>query len=274
MTPSHRLPAWLLLLSLSACAGPSREAADPAPTAPRFVLLGELHDNPQHHRDRAQRLRELIAREPRTVVVVEQLERGQVLTPGEQAPLEGRLLAAGFDAKSWRWPLHEPVFAATLAAGAPLQGGNLPREQVRRIVREGDTVWPAELLALRQASTWDEPRQQRLQQDIQDGHCGALPAAMLPGMVQAQRARDAAMAQALLDAARQGARQVVLIAGNGHVRRDLAVPLYLQAAGVPAAQIRAVAYLERDSAVPAGAYDAVERAAAPPREDPCAAFKR
>ena len=61
-----------------------------------------------------------------------------------------------------------------------------PREQVRRIVREGDAVWPAELLALRQASTWDEPRQQRLQQDIQDGHCGAMPDAMLPGMVNAR----------------------------------------------------------------------------------------
>lgn len=275
MTPSRRLPVWLLCLSLGACASPPPESeAQAMPPAPRFVLLGELHDNPQHHLERAQRVRELIAREPRTVVVVEQLERGQRLSPGDPAPLEERLRAAGFDAKSWRWPLHEPLFAATLAAGAPLQGGNLPREQVRRIVREGDAAWPTELLALRQASAWDESRQQRLQQEIQDGHCGAMPVAMLPGMVQAQRARDAALAAALLETARQGARQVVLIAGNGHVRRDLAVPLYLQAAGVPAWQIRVVAYLEPDSAVPAQAYDAVERAPAPKREDPCAAFQR
>ena len=61
---------------------------------------------------------------------------------------------------------------------------------------------------------------------------------------------------------------------NGHVRRDVAVPVYLQAAGVPASDIDAVAYLEPGGATPAGGYDRIERAPAPTREDPCAPFKR
>lgn len=47
-----------------------------------------------------------------------------------------------------------------------------------------------------------------------------MPMQMLPGMRLAQRARDAA----LLYTVRTSARPVVLIAGNGHVRKDYGVP--------------------------------------------------
>ncbi|MBI5269069.1 MAG: hypothetical protein HY856_05265, partial [Burkholderiales bacterium] len=71
--------------------------------------------------------------------------------------------------------------------------------------------------------------------------------------------------------------RVVLIAGNGHVRRDLGVPVLLQAAGVPADQIAAIGVLERgnataDSDAP-GRYDAVVRTDPEPRPDPCEAFR-
>ncbi|MCH7344465.1 ChaN family lipoprotein [Pelomonas sp. CA6] len=265
-----------LALLLAACAAPSSEpSATPAAKraqAPAFVLLGELHDNPEHHRARAQRLRELLADGVPTVVVVEQLDRGQDLTPSAAEPLEQALARAGFDARAWRWPLHQPVFDAALQGGAPVRGGNLSREQARRIVRDGDAAWPAELLALRSRMDWRDTDEQALRDDILRGHCGMLPATILPGMVQAQRARDLSLAQALLQARAQGAARVVLIAGNGHVRRDLAVPRALLALGVPPAQIDSVGYLEPGSDAPRGAYDQIERYPAPPREDPCAAL--
>lgn len=279
-------PALLpLVLLLSACAGPRGAAPAAGPTAatpraePEFVLLGELHDNPDHHRARAEQLRRLIAQEPKTVVVFEQFSRGEdaaVAQARRSAPadVEAVINASKFDRKGWRWPLHQPLFEAALQSGAEVRGGNIDRDQVRRIVREGDTAWPADLLALRERTAWTPAQQDVLRKDIQDGHCGAMPEAMLPGMVQAQRARDAAMAQAMLDARNAGAKRVVLIAGNGHVRRDVAVPVYLQAAGVPASDIDAVAWLELGSGAPAGGYDRVERAPAPSREDPCAQFKR
>lgn len=254
-------------------------SAPAARSEPPFVLLGELHDNPDHHRARAEQLRRLIAQEPRTVVVFEQFSRSEdaaVARARQAAPgdVNAVIDAAKLDRKSWRWPLHQPLFEAVLQSGAEVRGGNIDRDQVRRIVREGDAAWPADLLALRERTAWSGAQQDALRQDIQDGHCGAMPEAMLPGMVQAQRARDAAMARAMLDAREAGAKRVVLIAGNGHVRRDLAVPVYLQAAGVPSTDIDAIAYLEPGSAAPAGGYDRVERAPAPSREDPCAQFKR
>ncbi len=254
-------------------------AADAAPHPPGFVLLGELHDNPDHHRARAEQLRRLIAQEPKTVVVFEQFSRGEdaaVAAARKTRPgdVEAVIDAAKFDRKGWRWPLHRPLFDVALQSGAEVRGGNIDRDQIRKIVREGDSAWPADLLALRDRAAWSGAQQGTLSKDIQEGHCGAMPEAMLPGMVQAQRARDAAMAQAMLAARDAGAKRVVLIAGNGHVRRDVAVPVYLQAAGVPASDIDAIAYLEPGSATPSGGYDRVERAPAPTRDDPCAQFKR
>ena len=66
----------------------------------------------------------------------------------------------------------------------------------------------------------------------------------------------------------------MLIAGNGHVRRDVAVPLYLRAAGVPAADVISIGYLEVGSGQPEGVYDEVVRTPAAQREDPCASLKK
>jgi len=261
----------------TACALPSAlssSAADPKLRQAPFVLLGEVHDNPLHHAARAALLRELLADGRPTVVVFEQLGRAQDAAVAA-APREAQALieAGQLDQKGWRWPLHKPVFEAALAGGAQVRGGNLEREQVRRVVREGAAAWPADLAALKTATPWAETQQQALLQDIEQGHCGAMPAAMLPGMALAQRSRDAAMAQALLQARAGGAQRVVLIAGNGHVRRDLAVPLYLQGAGVPAAEIVSWGYLEAGQQA-GGRYDGVLQTAAAEREDPCKAFKR
>ena len=59
--------------------------------------------------------------------------------------------------------------------------------------------------------------------------------------------RDAAMAQALVDAAT--ADGAVLIAGDGHVRANLGVPVYLHAAGLPGAGARSlsVGFVEADA---------------------------
>ncbi|QPF75140.1 ChaN family lipoprotein [Roseateles sp. DAIF2] len=272
------LTAAVSALLLAGCAGAPREAAAPADAAlaaAPFLLLGEVHDNPAHHEARAALLAKLLADGRRTTVVFEQMgrERDAALAAAPREA-EAQSQAGQLDRQGWRWPLHKPLFDAALAGGAQLRGGNITREQARALVREGESAWPADLAPLKSGTPWGEPQQQALLADIEQGHCNAMPARMLPGMALAQRGRDAAMAQAMLKARADGAERVVLIAGNGHVRRDLAVPLYLQAAGVPAAQILSRGYLEEGSGSPAAAapYDSVQRAAKAQREDPCAAF--
>ncbi|HMB46661.1 MAG TPA: ChaN family lipoprotein, partial [Afifellaceae bacterium] len=85
----------------------------------------------------------------------------------------------------------------------------------------------------------------QLKEILQQSHCNLLPEQAIAPMILVQRARDGALAAALLDALKSGADGAVLIAGAGHVRRDLAVPRILESAK-PASRTLAVAFIEVD----------------------------
>ena len=270
LKPVHGLIA--VTVGLTACASPS-------PSAPQdFLLLGEVHDNAEQHRLRAERLAALLADGKPTTVVFEQLPaaRNEALAAHQrEAPgdVDGLVDEGQLDHRGWRWPLHRPLFDVALAGGARVLGGNLERDELRRLMREGDTAWPQAVLALKQRTPWSAVQQQAMLKAIDEGHCGALPASMHEPMVRAQRARDASLAQALLAARDAGIERVVLVAGNRHVDRELGVPRYLEAAGIASARIRAVAYLEAGGA-DRGRYDERVETPAAEREDPCLALKR
>ena len=219
-----------------------RQLVDRLATA-RFRLLGEVHDNAQQHLVRARLIGQIAATGARAAVVFEQfdLDHDRALVAAQARAADAELLAdAGkLDRKSWRWPLHKPLIDAALAAKLPIRAANLPRAELMRLARRGVgelpiAPWRARFLA----AQWGEREESALHADIIESHCNLLPESMVPSLVLAQRLRDAAMAQALVVAAPgDGA---ILIAGNGHVRNDLAVPLYLHAFGLPDADARSL----------------------------------
>ena len=182
----------------------------------------------------------------------------------------------------WDWNFYRPLVELALRHGMPLRAANLSPADAQRIIKEGmESLGSGRIAALRLETVWSPQREQVLRDLIFEGHCRALPERLLPAMTLAQRVRDATLAEALLDSGADGA---VLIAGNGHVRRDLAVPLYLSAAAGGAAT-RAIGILEveegktdpavlcRHRRLPPSAYDFVCFTPAWSRPDPCAAFK-
>ncbi|MBX3608041.1 MAG: ChaN family lipoprotein [Piscinibacter sp.] len=229
-----------------------------------FALLGELHDNPHHHVRRGELLRDLGRAGVRAAVVAEHLMRGRPL--GDGPDLRDRLVAAGFDAKGWGWPLHEPLFAPVVRAGLPLAGGNLPRELVRGIARDGEPALPPELAVLLRTAPLDATAEAGLDAELVEGHCGQLPAARLGGLRRAQRARDASMALALLEAP---GRPAVLVAGNGHVRLDHGVGQLL-AVQRPTARIVSVAFGEPGMSAAELSCTHLWITAPATRDDPCA----
>jgi uncharacterized iron-regulated protein len=219
----------------------SQLAADLA--AARYRLLGEVHDNPAHHEIRARLIRTIAATGARPAVVFEQfdLTRDEALRAAQAAGADAEQLAeAGqLDRKAWVWPLHQPILEAALAMRLPVRAGNLSRAELRgdlptAVDRDTNATWYARLHAAR----WTEAQAAALRTDIVESHCRRLPEAIVPRLVLAQRVRDATMAQALVSDATAGG--AILIAGNGHVRADLAVPVYLHAAGLPGADARSV----------------------------------
>lgn len=211
-----------------------RELVDALARA-RYALLGERHDNPLHHAVRARLIAAIAATGNRPAVVFEQFarEHDDALRLAQDAGGDAETLAdAGrLDRTSWEWPLHKPLLDAALAVPLPVRAGNLSRRELRddlagRIAAQTGPAWIVRLRATR----WTEAQEKQLEDDIVDGHCGKLPDTVVPRIALAQRARDAAMAQALVDhATPTGA---ILIAGNGHVRADVGVPVYLRAPGL------------------------------------------
>ena len=241
-------------------------------SASAFVLMGELHDNALHHERRAALLRDIGRPIP---VVVEHLPSGTAPALGTNARGDALLQAlqgAGFDARGWGWPIHEPVFAAIATSGHSLHGGNLPRELARRVALDGPAALPDELRRAIEAAPLTAAAMAALEQDLIDGHCGRLPADRLPRMVWAQRGRDAAMAAALRNA-RAGLAQgvAVLLAGNGHVRRDYGVSRIL-AQAQPTARVLSIGFLENDADLPPEAFDLAWITRGPQRSDPCTAL--
>jgi uncharacterized iron-regulated protein len=254
--------------------------------AARYRLLGEVHDNPDHHGIQLDLLRGLAEAGLKPTVAFEQFDREhdaalqQRLARGNATP-DDVASAVNFNRAGWNWDFYRPLVELALRHGMPLRAANLSTTDARRIVKEGmESVGSGRIDALRLETVWSPQQEQVLRDLIFEGHCRALPERLLPAMTLAQRVRDATLAEALLDS---GAAGAVLIAGNGHVRRDLAGPVYLRA--VAGASICAVGILEVEegktdprayvetSAVPSPAFDFVCFTPQWSRPDPCAGLR-
>jgi uncharacterized iron-regulated protein len=246
-----------------------------------IVLLGEVHDNAALHRRRLDLLRAAVERGWRPAIAMEQfdlerqsdIERARRERPRDaQHLIDSATPRPTRPGQGWDWAFYRPYVELALEFELPLLAANLSAEDTRRIVREGlAAALPAERRA---ALGLDRPIapewQQAQEQAIDRGHCGALPRTLWPRMAQAQFARDAAMAERLRTHGATGAKGIVLLAGNGHVRRDLGVPRWL---GAEARRAFVVGLLEEDDdQTPAGAFDAVLRGPTAARPDPCEGF--
>lgn len=209
----------------------------------RFRLLGEMHDNAAHHDIRARLITAIAATGVAPAVVFEQfdIDHEDALVAAQAAGADAERMAdAGkLDRKSWEWPLHKPLIAAALASKLPIHAGNLPRSALRGdLVTAAKTDTGAIWFARLNGARWGDTQAAEMRTDIIESHCRKLPESAVPRLVLAQRLRDATMAQALVNAATAGG--AILIAGNGHARTDLGVPLYLAAPGLPEARARVV----------------------------------
>ena len=118
----------------------------------------------------------------------------------EPPTAEGVRAATKWDEGGWPdFALYAPIFEAALAAGLPLVAADLDAADRNRLASDGPL--PPELAA---RLGLEEPLPAALlaslERDLATGHCGMLPASALPRLVRVQRGRDAALAQALVDA--------------------------------------------------------------------------
>ena len=200
--------------------------------ARRYVLLGEKHDNPDHHRLQAWVVRELVAAGRKPALAFEMIDEDQA--PALSSFLETRPAdaaglgpAIGWDQTGWPdWAFYRPIADAAVAAGLPIRAANLSRDGVRAVARDGwKALAPERVSRLALSTEPGEETRAAMSAEMKESHCGMLPDESIPAMIRVQRVRDGLMAEAM---ARPGADGAVLIAGNGHVRRDRGAPWYLR----------------------------------------------
>ena len=181
-----------------------------------IVLLGEQHDAPAHQQLQRAVVKELAGRGQLAALALEMADQGRSTAglPTDASEAQVRE-ALQWSQAGWPWERYAPVVMAAVRQSVPVLGANLPRSAMRPAM--GDVRLDAHLPA---------PLLEQQRDGIRTGHCGLLPESQIAPMTRIQIARDAAMARTVQDL-RQPGKTVVLVAGGGHVRRDIGVPTHL-----------------------------------------------
>jgi uncharacterized iron-regulated protein len=245
----------------------------------RWVLLGEKHDNAEHHRLQAWVVDRLGRLGGRRAVVWEMAEPEHAATLGAASldTVDGLGAAIEWESRGWpAWQDYLPIAEAALIHRMALRPGKPSRDLVRRIGK--GTALPADLAArLNWQRRLPAGEQDELLEELAVSHCGALSEAALGPMAEVQQFWDAWMADAMQRATAPplAAKQVILIAGSGHVRKDRAVPWRLPGRSLSLAPVEVVAGEPVASDYPsfdAALFDYVWFTPRVDEKDPCAAF--
>ena len=236
-------------------------------------MMGEVHDNAEGHFYRLKDLEAKLGGQWRPALLMEQfnVEQQPELTKAWQTCQSAQcVIDTAGGVKGWDWGMYKPLITLALKYELPLVAANLSSQQVKAVMQSGfSAVFDAQTI---KAYKLDQPLPQpwldNQRKMIDQSHCNALPAAATDSMVKAQAARDVMFAKLMGQYASGGA---VLIAGNGHVRRDLGVYQWLPAD--LASRVKIAGYVE-----PAGVdtliYDIMRVINEHKRADPCAQFKK
>lgn len=182
-----------------------------------YLVLGEQHDNPDHHALQLWLLENMARRRDQATVALEMLGADQqpaVEQVQKQRPLpdEQALPVRLGWSESWDWSVYGPIVRWALDHADALVAANLSAAEVRGIYqRPPDT-----------SNGYGQQARADLHEMIAQSHCDRLPQEHYPAMVAVQQGRDQRMAEVL----RAAAVPAVIIVGSVHARKDLGLVLH------------------------------------------------
>ncbi len=208
------------------------------------VIVGETHDNEEHHQIQAQVLGWFIEAKKSVNPVFEMLSKEQL------SKTKNSLITSSdsfFDKVAWDdsgWPdrkLYKPIFDIVIEQNLPIIGAETERNVLMQLMQKGEKELPTEIMTYMNLVSLNPKFKNQIKQDIIDSHCGMLPEKMVDPMILGQRVRDAVMAKVVIEASATGT--TLLIAGSGHGRKDYGVPAYIKSRQ-PQASITAISIME------------------------------
>ena len=200
----------------------SAEQIENALLGAKYLILGEKHDNPDHHILQRSIIEHLIANNNLSLLAFEMMDPDsqERLDDIQSKRLEDLVAIQEYldwDSEGWEWSYYGPLIKSAYESAVPMVGANISNSTMMELY--GLSALPPEIDILEQSM------KQQLNLDIDESHCGLLPESQFPAMVRVQQGRDYSMSQSLGPVDNEGTK--VLIAGNYHARKDLGVPNYL-----------------------------------------------
>jgi len=233
-------------------------------SGPQLLIIGEQHDNADHHAAQLWLLQALGEQRPQGSLLLE------MLTPKQQPNVDQvrhaaapptDLPAALAWQDGWDWNLYGPIVRFALTQPYPLLAANLDDGEIRAVYRQSPALSGVRSNAALVKAT--------LLEQISDSHCGLLPKSQMPAMLAVQQQRDRRMAERLMAAP----TPALLLAGGWHARKDVGVPLHVLDLG--AARAPTVLMLaEQGAEVTAAMADFVWYSPATPAQDYCAQMRK
>ena len=195
------------------------------------VLLGETHDDADHHRWQLHTLAALHSRRPDMVLGFEMFPRSA--QPVLERWVAGELSAERF-LEEVRWDevwslpadLYLPLFEFARLHRIPMVALNVERQLAQAVAEKG---WEGVPETEREGVSRPAPAPQAYLDELERAHREHASRIPFRNFVQAQQTWDRAMAQAL--ASRRG-RLAVGIVGSGHLRHGHGIALQLRDLGV------------------------------------------
>ncbi|MEL6947038.1 MAG: ChaN family lipoprotein [Pseudomonadota bacterium] len=199
-----------------------------------LVVVGETHDNTDHHAVQALVAQVLRDRAKLHTVVWEMvsLRLQPALDQFAKGTIDSEDLEAALEWEKRGWGAFDtrlPLFKLAKEDGAFLLSGNANRDTVRAIGRNGRAALPDRLAkSAGFAFPFDDQQQKTLLADMATSHCNMLPEKLLPNLALVQRLRDGLMARQAIDSIMDGTNNSagLVITGNGHARKDRGVPYF------------------------------------------------
>lgn len=193
----------------------------------RFVLLGEKHDNPDHHQLEERLLTELISKDSGKRVVFEMLDDSQqdllggLSVEDSLADLKQKLQ---WPERGWDWESYGPLFKLVLERGGKVVAGNVSTKILKQVYQTGISGSASDD-RFQSMTVLSAQEQAEIQQQIYKSHCEMMPFEKLAPMVATQVSKDASMAYAL---SQGNSTSAILVAGGFHASKTLGVPRHLQ----------------------------------------------
>lgn len=187
-----------------------------------YILLGETHSNPDHHRLQAEVIDGLLTQIRKPTIVMEMLAHKAWLgQPHRWTQLSNLQQQAIKLNDGWPWDLYAPILQLVVEHNLELYSGNISSDELHSWVG-AQGANKTENIAREYSYTKENFK--TLKKNIVDSHCGYGGEEFVVTMSHAQMQRDRVMSESLVGKE----LPVVFIAGSGHVRNDYGVPMQLR----------------------------------------------